>query len=414
MDKIEKQIMLGCCDAGTTDQACAAYEASVFETTRVKLTDIVPSADRLKFSKYVPDAEQPMSVAEVQQALKSAGFFPGGKVDGICGYRTLSAMRLFQEYARSIDNKPTRLPNGIFDPESQRDLRAWVEQGRATLWAPTIARWQSGTAEASEYTQWLALLQQVKDKYSAAPNATLALVNAFAKPCDTNKVSQWDCSPGPMHLVGIRRRERDNMFDDVLVLLIKGLVFKFQGSTEPGDAPPDAKHPPHPRGLPFLVQGQHNYHFGWHQRKYLALRPQSAGVLVVRSKNDKRLDDADLAGGLEANPTINVHWGGQGLLGNVKSWSLGCQVINGSVYLDSRNELVSCKPFAALNNEDIAANPGKKTRGAYNLLLDLVTALGSDSSPTVKYTLLLESDLELAPELKAGLADARARVVAQL
>ena len=104
-----------------------------------------------------------------------------------------------------------------------------------------------------------------------------------------------------------------------------------------------------------------------------------------------------------------MHWGGKGLLANVKTWSEGCQVINGSVYLTPGNELVNCAAFAAQNNDEIAANPAK-TRGAYNVLLDLVTALSSDLSPTVKYTLLAEPDLDLAPALKQGLADARARV----
>ena len=53
-----------------------------------------------------------------------------------------------------------------------------------------------------------------------------------------------------------------------------------------------------------------------------------------------------------------------------------------------------------------------KTRGAYTVLLDLVSALGSDiGGGTVKYMLLTEADLALAPTLAQGLAAARARVV---
>jgi hypothetical protein len=120
-------------------------------------------------------------------------------------------------------------------------------------------------------------------------------------------VAQWEAAPGHVHLVGIRRREANGKFDDIFVLLLKGLVFKFQGSTEPGASD-------NPSGRPFLVQGQHNYHFGWHQKKYLALRPQGAGVLVVRSKINDVLDDADLANGLEVNASINIHWGGKGMM----------------------------------------------------------------------------------------------------
>jgi hypothetical protein len=103
-------------------------------------------------------------------------------------------------------------------------------------------------------------------------------------------VAEWDFSPKQhVHLVGIRSSSVTGKFDDIFVLLLKGLVFKFQGSTEPGATKS-------PLGLPFLVIGQHDYHFGWHQKRYLALRPKSldTGVLVARSK-DMNFDEADLA-----------------------------------------------------------------------------------------------------------------------
>jgi hypothetical protein len=160
------------------------------------------------------------------------------------------------------------------------------------------------------------------------------------------------------------------------------------------------------------VQGQHDYHFGWHKKTYLALRPQGKGVLVVRSKNDKRLDDADLAGGLEAEPSINVHWGGMGMARDVNSWSEGCQVINGAVYINSNNDLIDCSAFCAVTPSQATDRAAGRTRGAYNVLLDLVTALASDvPGNSVRYTLLTEPDLQLAPGLKEGLAEARDRVV---
>jgi hypothetical protein len=395
-------IKLGCFDPGVADSACKAYLKQVEDLTRVPLVEIEPGSDKLALEMHVPDAQQSMPVAEVQQGLKSIGFFPGGKVDGICGYRTLSAIRLFQEYVRSVE-KLDSVPDGRFGPVSQQHLRRWADPQFKSEWAPTIERWQTQALGQTEYTEWLSLLEKVKQNYVAGPNRTLQLVNAFSAGADTRKLAQWDFTPaGNIHLVGIRRSEMSGKFDDIFVLLIKGLVFKFQGSTEPG-ASKD------PRGLPFLVQGQHDYHFGWHQKKYLALRPRNKGVLVVRSKGDKRLDDADLNHGLEANASINIHWGGKGMTRDVNSWSEGCQVINGSVYLNPRNELVDCSAFAATNNAEVASEPSK-TRGAYNVLLDLVTALGSDLSPTVKYTLLTEQDLDLGPALKQGLVDARARV----
>lgn len=394
-------ISLGSFDDGTSAADRAAYLAQVQSLTRVALADIAPGVDHLTFTPYTPEARHPMSVSAVQDGLKRAGFFPGGVSDGICGYRTQSAIRLFQEYVRSVE-KLDCLPDGRFGPGTQQHLKRWLDTGLATVWAPAIAAWKRGTPPQGEYADWLALLRQVKTTYESQPSRALQLVNASSIKSDTRKVAEWDYAPSHVHLVGIRRREASGKFDDIFVLLLKGLVYKFQGSTEPGATSS-------PLGRPFLVQGQHDYHFGWHQRKYLALRPNGAGVLVVRSKNNDTLDDADFANGLEANATINVHWGGKGLMADVKTWSEGCQVINGSVYLDHANQLVSCAKFAALNNGEINSNPAV-TRGAYNVLLDLVTALGSDLTPTVKYTLLVEEDLELAPTLKDVLAEARGRV----
>lgn len=396
-------IELGSFDPAVSAPDRATYVREVESATRVRLDDLTGENDKLVFRSHVPDARQPMSVASVQKGLKAVGFFPGGKADGICGYRTLSAVRLFQEYVRSVEKLPCG-PDGRFGPESQEHLTRWLDGDAHTRWAPTIEAWRSGTLGQTEYTRWLALLERVKERYLASPGRMLQMVNAFAGASDTRKVAGWDFSPaGNIHLVGIRRSEASGKFDDVFVLLIKGLVFKFQGSTEPGASE-------NPAGPPFLVQGQHDYHFGWHRKRYLALRPQKNGVLVVRSRTDLRLDEGDLDHGLEANGSINVHWGGRGMKGDVKNWSEGCQVINGSVYLNEADELIDCRGFAAINERDMAANP-TKTRGAYNVLLDLVTALGSDlPGNTIRYTLLTEQDLDLDPELGLGLADARARV----
>ena len=123
-----------------------------------------------------------------------------------------------------------------------------------------------------------------------------------------------------------------------------------------------------------------------------------------------QLDEADLANGLQVEGTINVHWGGLCLKRDVNTWSEGCQVINGTAYVTPQCALINCAAFAATNNDEIAKTPSK-TRGAYNVLLDLVTALGNDlPSPTVKYTLLVEDDLQLNPMLRQKLVDARALV----
>jgi hypothetical protein len=398
-------IALGSFDAGVAEAARAAYLRQLQTLTRVSLSDVAAGVDRLEFAPYTPPAAQPMTVAQVQAALTRLGFFPGGAADGICGYRTQSAIRLFQEYVRSVEGHDC-LPDGRFGPGTQRHLQRWLDGGLSTVWAPKIDAWVAGGSPAGEYGEWLALLGAVRDKYLAAPTRELQLVNAWRAATDTRKVADWDFSPRHIHLVGIRRHEASGKFDDIFVLLIKGLTFKFQGSTEPGAST-------HALGRPFLVQGQHDYHFGWHQKKYLALRPQGPGVLVVRAGSDHAIDDRDLARGLEANASINIHWGGRGMKADIKSWSEGCQVINGSVYLDPDNRLVNCAAFAAVNNGEVNSTPSR-TRGAYHVLQDLVTALGSDLPPTVKYTLLVEDDLALASSLGPGLAAARTQVAALL
>ena len=160
------------------------------------------------------------------------------------------------------------------------------------------------------------------------------------------------------------------------------------------------------------MPGQHDYRFGWHKSTYLALRPRASGVMVVRSN---RLD-APLAERWSGKPPetagdINIRWGGMGLKGAVNSWSLGCQIISGGLYVGADGKVVSCQKFAAVGSKD-PTERSDKTRGAYNVLLDLVTALGSDlPGNVVKYTLLLESDLSMAPALQQQLEADRNRVM---
>lgn len=395
-------IILGCCDDTVTDQACNEYKDRLGHMTRTPLSEVVEGVDKMAFQRYVP-AGVTMKVAEIQGALKTLGFFPGGQVDGIYGYRTQSAIRLFQEYVRSVEKRECT-PDGRFGPQTEQHLKRWLGEHKVPIWSAVIDRWRANTLAGTEYAAWLTLLEQVKANAMRTPNRVQQMVNAFDKPADTRKVAQWDISPNQAHLIGTRQNNFSGKFDDVFVLLIKGLVFKFQGSTDPGASI-------HPQGTPWLVPGQHNYHFGWHRRMYLALRPEGAGVLVARAPQGQRLDEGMLATGrLEPNASINVHWGGKGMTANVKNWSEGCQVINGTVYLNSSDELINCAAFSGVNQTELNGNLSK-TRGAYNVLLDLVTALGSDlQGSSIKYTLLVEQDLDRAPALKQGLADAAARV----
>lgn len=352
---------------------------------------------------------EPMTVAEVQQTLKDIGFFPGGVVDGICGYRTLAAIRLFQEYVRSVEKiADIGVPDGLFGKGTGKHLKRWIAAGLKANWQDTVQAWQSGNPVQGEFTTWLTFLNGVKQHYLNHPTLMLQKVEAFQGETDTIKVADWDFDPQHIHMIGVRRKEHnhEHKFDDILILLIKGMVFKFQGSTDPG-------HTRNAGGAPFLVQGQHNYHFGWHQSKYRALRPHNHdrhGVLVVRSKGDFMLTDEDVQKGVETNGTINIHWGGRGVARNVNNWSEGCQVIAGTGYINHLGDLVECKDvsgrsFVAINNGAVSAT---QTRGAYNVLADLVTALSGDmNSSVIKYMLLQESDLGMSAEVAGFVTDAQ-------
>lgn len=354
------------------------------------------------WAAFRPATGNEITVADLQRFLQGAGFFPYGKIDGICGYRTTAAIRLFQEYVRTVERKTAiGYPDGQFGNVSQEHVKRWQANNQQADWSG------SATSPSPEYALWMALLQRVKEHYLGNPNRTLNKVKA-APDCATVKLERWDFDPGKIHLVGIRHRKEaqpgdaTQALDDVFVLLIRGVAFKFYGSTEPGMKTDDVD------TYPFLVPGQHRYRFGWHkltdkdwkEKVYHALKPVDPGVLVLRSRHLVPTD-ADLSGELHGpNPSINIHWGGAGLRDSA-GWSAGCQVIAGKSYINHNNEPVDCSKFAATTY----GQPGK-TKGAYSVLEDLVAAFSGAvrDDNEVRYTLLLEQDLTLHPEIGAGSA----------
>ena len=359
-----------------------------------------------EWAEFRPLSGSVMTVADAQRFFKDAGFFPFGKIDGICGYRTLSAIRLFQEYVRAVEGEAgIGAPDGQMGPKTIAHADRWRAKNQKVEWDGV-----SAANPSREYAEWMSLLRKIKEKYVAAPNAMLRKLNEDTQPSDTIKVSNWDFDPNKIHLIGVRRNETQieagvRKFDDAFVLLIRGLAFKFLGSTDPGATE-------NPDGFPFLTQGQHLYRFGWHKigdlnRVFHALKPLSCGVLVVRSK-DIVLTDEDLAKKLELNNTINIHWGGEGLF-NVGNWSVGCQVIVGKGYIDHNDEVVNCSEYAATKYDQLGTKIDGvyRTKGAYNVLTDLVAALsGADQDDNVvRYMLIYERDLALSPEIGAGKAE---------
>ena len=355
---------------------------------------------------------QPFTVAAVQQALSRTGFFPGARVDGICGYRTRAAIRLFQEYVRSIEGRRCA-PDGKFGPGTAAELTRWLNDDLKANWSAKFDRWQRNTIgdTPDDFDACLAFLNKVKAHRLTSPGKLLEKVTAFNGSSDTRQVADWSFEDRDIHLIGVRRNERDEQhkFDDVMILLIKGLVFAFQGSTDPGSTS-------NAGGAPFLVPGQHAYRFGLHRGSYHALRPRKHGVLVLRSKGDLALTEIDLAGALETNTTINIHWAGKGVINcrawDVSTWSGGCQVITGAGYVNHLGEVVLRKDVA-INNGGLKKSG--QTRGAYDVLSDLVIALSNDmTNPgVVSYTLLHEEDLELEPAMARRMSEYRVAAVSR-
>jgi peptidoglycan hydrolase-like protein with peptidoglycan-binding domain len=380
-------VSLGSCDPGSVPADVAAFLRPLHESNM--------DVGRLRGEKdgdWVTFRPQsPPTIRDMQAALRAAGFFPAGRVNGILDYRTVSAIRLFQEYVRSVEGRADiGAPDGVVGPNTTAHLARWGTGSKQVDWSE-----RSPDNATGAFRYWMLVLAMYR-AYNANTPVTLIVqkAQAFTGPSDTVKIAQWNLDRSAIHLIGIRRQEwrsapnRKN--DDVFVLLVNGLAFGFLGSTDPNpklaDRPDEA----------YLVRGQHQYRFGWHKRDnqdrvYRAFRPVGPGVLVCRDfVKDDALTDADLAGGLEANPTINIHWSGAGT-GN---WSAGCQVIEGTRYLNHRGVVVDCSAFAAPNYTTL----GNKTKGAYNVLLDLITVFAPSNAASgvgLHYTLLYERDLQL-------------------
>jgi hypothetical protein len=395
-------ISLGNTDRGTSAEAVKNYLGRVIQVTGFNTGDkLRGDRDSELVSFREVDAGEVMSVSQVQQFLHDAGFLPFGQIDGICGYRTTAAIRLFQEYVRTVDGDAgIGSPDGTLGPRGFSIIKSWQQGGRKADW--------SGGATGPSHARGIALLNAIKQRCLATPSKLLQMVNAYTGPTDTLKVAQWDFNPDQIHLVGVRKNTKDteSLFNDVFFLLIRGMVFTFIGSTDPGESDD-------PAGAPFLTSGQHLYRFAWHKlsdtsRVYHALKPQGKGVLVVRSRDDRVLTDSDLASGLRPNDSINVHWGGEGFA-EIKKWSEGCQVITGKAYINHRNTLVDMAKYAApfYTSLGTTLNGCYQSKGAYTVLADLVTSLSQDQDHVVRYLLLTEDELAVSPELVAMIDGAR-------
>lgn len=332
-------------------------------------------------------------VASWQAFLKRAGFLPFQQEEGVFGYVTLAGTRLFQEYVRTVEGiAEIGVSDGIVGSKTRIHAHRWDEAGKVAHW------WQPDPVTPSEeYLMWLDVLNKAKARYQANPHLVISEVSKASRTGDTRKIDDWTWNPEDIHLIGIRRNQDKRDFnrgnDDLFLLLIRGMVFKFYGSTDP-----------RPRGArsdeAYLVEGQHKYRMAWHKigdvkKVYKALKPYTGtGVMVFRDKDgDDDFDADDIKFGLKGpNNTINIHWTGSG----VHNFSQGCQVIAGSSYLNSDNKLIDCTHYASTSYAGLSQG---KTRGAYNVLCDLVLAYSPLNEDVVWYTLGRDDVLDEHPDL---------------
>ncbi|MEM7299223.1 MAG: hypothetical protein AAF391_13275 [Bacteroidota bacterium] len=227
------------------------------------------------------------------------------------------------------------------------------------------------------------------------------------------------CNEDSIHLIGIRRKQEQRAHrrgnDDLFVLLMNGMVFKFWGSTDPQPAESKDQEP-------YLIEGQHKYKLSWHKvssskKIYKALRPYKPGVLVYRDwgKNDA-LTEQDIRKGLSHNPTenteldnpntlINIHWTFDGLT----NWSAGCQVISGRSYINNEGKLIDCSTFSAARYSTLSPVSQKGVRwnrGAYTFISDFILAYSSTETDYVLYTLCNDEVIQqfIDPKLESILA----------
>jgi hypothetical protein len=342
--------------------------------------------------------EQPgTEVRDLQDFLSSVGFLRRPDAPGVFSYATHAGLRLFQEYVRTVEKDASiGIPDGVAGPKVMEHINRWKQNNLKCKWNDF-----SVESPSPEYILWFSALEKAKQHFLAASSPVLEEVQKFNKPSDTLKIAQWDFDPKHIHLIGIRRnhdvRADARANDDLFILLISGMVFKFWGSTDPD--PKLVLKEVKRTDEAYLVEGQHLYRFGWHKisdekKIYRALRPATQGVLVFRDRaGANALTEANIKAGVSGpNNTINIHWSGIGST----NFSAGCQVIAGDSYINHAGEVVSCRGFAARSYDELATG---KTRGAYNIISDLVLAYAPAGVNLVRYTLGRDEHLNLDASL---------------
>lgn len=333
-------------------------------------------------------------VANFQDFLIEKGFLVEPRIKGVFGYRTNAGARLWYEYMGTEERGGTinvGAPDGAFGLTSRYHMLRYERDTIPPAWGG-----HSISNPTEEYLAWFERLERIKQELISKPPVSIEMVEAYQDSSSTLKLKDWDFSKNHVHIIGLRRnvdsQDRDTKLDDVFVLLVNGLVYKFYGSTDPN---PRMVGRPDPA---FLANGQHIFTKSWHKlsdikKTYHALRPNlkiGQGVLTFRSIDGiNGLSETDVRSSLHTNPTINMHWSGVGTM----NWSGGPQVIAGGAYINPYNKAINYKGRTAKSYSSLGSTGNKKFehKGAYSVFTDLLWASSTDDE--VRYTLLDESFL---------------------
>ncbi|WP_116109008.1 peptidoglycan-binding domain-containing protein [Lewinella sp. IMCC34191] len=339
-------------------------------------------------------------IRDLTSFLQQAGFMPYASHDGIFGYVTQAAVRLFQEYVRTVSHadqharrSPPCWPDGVVGQDTRSYIDDWKRRGLR-------CRWSNGE-QSPDHKRWIGWLKAATAHYRSHPTPSMKRLGQTTRRGDSLPPAAWTFAPDDTHLIGVRRNAGERMAsdrrppDDLFILLLAGQTFYFWGSTDPN---------PSPGREGFLVEGQHRYRLNWHnigqQRRekiYKAARPAGEGVMVIRDVHGHdALTDANRRDGFDVqpNPTFNIHWSGMG----ISNWSAGCQVISGKNYRNDSGDLISCADYVARTDRERGERRSEQgprlTMGAYTVLSDLVLCYTRQQNlaekPTFLYTLIPE------------------------
>ncbi len=91
-------------------------------------------------NKWVkPSKVEGKAVTQLQQKLSKLGYLNDSQVDGIFGYRTFSAVRLYQEYTRTVTgNASVGKPDGIVGPKTHKSITDSVRNKELCEWFKPI------------------------------------------------------------------------------------------------------------------------------------------------------------------------------------------------------------------------------------------------------------------------------------